>query len=290
MLEVISLGAGVQSTTMALMAAHGEIEPMPHCAIFADTGAEPPEVYEHLEWLRGGNVLPFPVHVAQGSNLAQDLRRSAAGERGVFGRERGFVAPPFFTLNEDESEGMLGRDCTQEYKIRAIERRSKELLGADLEKPLRTKMPLVRQWIGISADEVHRVKDIGPKWQAKRWPLISRGFPDDHQNLWMNRRDCEAWLARHDYPVPPKSACTFCPYRSNAEWRRLRDHSPEGWRQAVAMDELIRDMPEKADAGLAPGGALFVHRDRVPLAEVNLDGDERQGDLWHAECEGMCGL
>lgn len=29
MIHVISLGAGVQSSTMALMAAHGEIEPMP---------------------------------------------------------------------------------------------------------------------------------------------------------------------------------------------------------------------------------------------------------------------
>ena len=40
MLRVISLGAGVQSTTMALMAAHGEIGPMPDCAIFADTGCQ----------------------------------------------------------------------------------------------------------------------------------------------------------------------------------------------------------------------------------------------------------
>jgi hypothetical protein len=40
-LRVLSLGAGVQSTTMALLAAHGEIGPMPDCAIFADTGWEP---------------------------------------------------------------------------------------------------------------------------------------------------------------------------------------------------------------------------------------------------------
>lgn len=32
-LRVISLGAGVQSTTLALMAARGEIGPMPDCAI-----------------------------------------------------------------------------------------------------------------------------------------------------------------------------------------------------------------------------------------------------------------
>ena len=42
MLEVISLGAGVQSTTMALMAAHGEIEPIPDYAVLADTGAAHP--------------------------------------------------------------------------------------------------------------------------------------------------------------------------------------------------------------------------------------------------------
>lgn len=38
-IHVISLGAGVQSSTMALMAANGEITPMPKCAIFADTQA-----------------------------------------------------------------------------------------------------------------------------------------------------------------------------------------------------------------------------------------------------------
>ena len=42
MLRILSLGAGVQSTTLALMAAHGEVE-APDCAIFADTGWEPPE-------------------------------------------------------------------------------------------------------------------------------------------------------------------------------------------------------------------------------------------------------
>lgn len=58
-LHIISLGAGVQSTTVALAAAHGLIEPMPIAAIFADVGDEPRAVYEHLNWLRSDNVLPF---------------------------------------------------------------------------------------------------------------------------------------------------------------------------------------------------------------------------------------
>jgi 3'-phosphoadenosine 5'-phosphosulfate sulfotransferase (PAPS reductase)/FAD synthetase len=51
-MKVISLGAGVQSTALALMAANGEIGPMPDCAIFADTGWEPEAVYSHLARLR----------------------------------------------------------------------------------------------------------------------------------------------------------------------------------------------------------------------------------------------
>lgn len=91
-LRVISLGAGVQSTTMALMAAHGEIGPMPACAIFADTGAEPKSVYDHLAWLMLANVLPYPVHVVSGGNLADDLMR---GHSDVGGQGR-FAGAPFF--------------------------------------------------------------------------------------------------------------------------------------------------------------------------------------------------
>ncbi|MBF9664240.1 hypothetical protein IAI33_11380, partial [Streptococcus pseudopneumoniae] len=48
MLTILSLGAGVQSSTLALMAAAGEITPMPDIAIFADTGWESAVVYKWL--------------------------------------------------------------------------------------------------------------------------------------------------------------------------------------------------------------------------------------------------
>ena len=119
-MHVISLGAGVQSTTMALMAAHGEIEPMPDAAIFADTGAEPKAVYEHLDWLRSPGVLPFPVEVVQFSDLTQDIRKTAAGVKPVAGRANGYLAPPLFTVNADGSHGMLRCECTSNYKIKPI--------------------------------------------------------------------------------------------------------------------------------------------------------------------------
>ena len=56
---VLNLGAGVQSSCLALMAAMGEVKPMPDFAVFADTQAEPKSVYDWLDWLE--KQLPFPV-------------------------------------------------------------------------------------------------------------------------------------------------------------------------------------------------------------------------------------
>jgi hypothetical protein len=98
MLRVISLGAGVQSTTMSLMAALGEIGSMPDCAIFADTGWEPMAVYEHLARLEA--VLPFPVYRVSGGNIRED---SIAGGSARAGR---YAAVPWFIRNADGSHGM----------------------------------------------------------------------------------------------------------------------------------------------------------------------------------------
>ena len=59
--HILSLGAGVQSTTLYLMFLHGEITPQIDCAIFADTGEEPESVYEHLEWLKAQGGPPILV-------------------------------------------------------------------------------------------------------------------------------------------------------------------------------------------------------------------------------------
>lgn len=286
MLEVISLGAGVQSTCMALMAAHGEIEPMPDAAVFVDVGAEPEAVYEHLAWLSSGNVLPFPVHVTACRNLADDIEASSRLED-VAGRPSGYVTPPFHTLNADGSKGLLRRECMQNYKLDPLRHELKRLLGRDPTKAIRLgakASPLVRSWIGISADEWHRAKKARTRWERTFHPLIEEG-------RWMTRGHCLEWLKRHDYPEPPRSACWFCPYRSNAEWRALAANAPADFQRAVEFDAMIRDFPERGVARLKRGGSLYLHRSCEPLGEVDLTApDADQIDLWQAECEGMCSV
>ena len=72
-LTVISLGGGVQSSVMALMASEGAFDTTPDCAIFADTHWEPPSVYDHIEWLEG--QLRFPLYVVDnGRSLREDVK------------------------------------------------------------------------------------------------------------------------------------------------------------------------------------------------------------------------
>lgn len=268
-LRVISLGAGVQSTTMALMAAHGEIGPMPDCAIFADTGWEPRAVYEHLDWLSSANVLPFPVHRITRGNIRDGIiaKQNATGQR--------FASVPWFVRGQDGSAGVGRRQCTREYKIEPLATAQRQLLGA----APRQRLPkgCVEVWIGISTDEAARMKPPYRRWQENRWPLIERR---------MNRWDCLQWLRRHDYPEPPKSACIGCPYHSDAHWREMRDNDPAAWQDAIAIDAIIR-APARGFRG-----EQFMHRSMVPLAEADLSTAEDRGqlNLFNNECEGMCGV
>lgn len=295
-LRTLSLGAGVQSTTLALMAAHGEIGPMPDCAIFADTGWEPKAVYEHLEWLMSANVLPFPVHIVSAGNIRDDLLAAGEGKRWAsipaFARTvtpAGSVVPVFdedddgdlieigrrSTSRETVSIGMIRRQCTSDFKITPIRRKIRELAG--LTRKRSPDHAVVETWIGISGDEIIRAKPSFEAWQMKRFPLIEQR---------MNRQDCLAWLHRHDYPEPPKSACIGCPFHDNRRWRELRDHDRDAWSEAIAVDHALRT----GVRGIR--GEVYLHRSCVPLEEVDrsIAADRGQLDLFGNECEGICGV
>jgi hypothetical protein len=272
-LRVISLGAGVQSTTMALMAAHGEIGPMPDCAIFADTGWEPQAVYDHLRWLSSGNVLPFPVHIVSSGNIRDDLVNRGSERAGRF------ITIPAYMLHHNGAHGIGRRQCTSHYKVEPIRKKVRELLGKGPRD--RIAKGAVEKWIGISLDEVIRATPSKVAFEVNRHPLLEKR---------MSRRDCLKWLSGHGYPEPPKSACVGCPFHSDAAWREIRDTAPDEWDDAVAVDRAIRTPVDRPGVP-ALRGQQFLHAQRVPLDEVDLSTPEDRGQLnFLHECEGMCGV
>lgn len=265
MKHIISLGAGVQSSTMALMAAHGEITPMPDAAIFADTQSEPDAVYEWLSRLEC--MLPFPVYRVTTGSLLRVI-----GTKKPTWQYRTVPIPAFVKLENGRMGGLINRSCTRDYKIIPIQRKLRELLNLTHKRA--PAYPVVIQWIGISLDEIYRIKPSRRVWIEHRWPLI---------DLRMSRGDCVEWLKRNGHPVPPKSACIFCPFRAAEQWRRL---TPEEREIANQVDDSLRSHPKE----YRNKGALFLHRSGKPLREIDFTEEPSLFDGFGNECEGMCGV
>ena len=256
-------------------------EPLPYepvglidYAIFADTQEEPKAVYEHLEWLEAKCARFFSVLKRTAGKLGDDL---AKGE-GV--RNKGpalnghYISIPAYT-----KEGITPRHCTTDYKVAVIDKTiRREILGLEPGERLKAE---ITQLLGLSYDETARIIRV---------KALKAGSPFEYRfplfEMEMTRGSCQKWLATY-YPDRsiPRSACVFCPYHSDAEFRAIREVSQD-WERALEIDRAIRKI-----------SGAYVHRDRVPLAEADLDdsetrerkkGQEMFGFL--QECEGMCGV
>lgn len=270
--HVLSLGAGVQSSTLALMLDRREFGreyPKPDFAVFADTGAEPEAVYEWLTYLE--TQLSFPVHRVKKGDLEKDSLRVKRSGRS--GKRYLRTLVPFFTLNDEGDKGILFRKCTADYKIRVIISSLRRLCRI----PRGAKTRHVVQYLGISSDEAHRMKPAKDAWTEHRYPLVEHNI---------SRADCIAWMEANGFPRPPRSACVFCPYHSDREWLRLRNEDAAGFERAVQFE---REVQRKALRDEVLSGVPFLHSSRVPLDQVTFKDDE-SNEGWGNECEGMCGI
>lgn len=248
-MRVLSLGGGVQSTTLALMACEGVLEF--DAVLFADTGAEPAFVYRHLEWLAERlSQAKILFEVVRNGNLLQDLER---GSR--------FASIPAYVRNLQGEVAMLRRQCTEEYKLKPI-RRWLRAHGACGKNPAIVAL-------GISLDEAHRMRDSSVRYVVNWYPLIEMG---------MRRADCLRWLTERGYPIPPKSSCVCCPYHDTAYWRRLKQDHPEEFERACEVDEKIRTLSRVH-------GACYLHRSLKPLRFVDFGEGQLEIDF---ECGGYC--
>jgi hypothetical protein len=260
-LRVLSLGAGVQSTALLMLVLDGQVEC--DAAVFADTGWEPAAVYAHLEQLRAlAAMRGFPLYVVSNGNIRDTERQQA------------FYDAPYYLRNADGTDGMSRRQCTHQLKIVPIRRKVRELLA---ERSLPAIPGAVECLLGISLDEVQRMKPSDVQYVVNVWPLIERRW---------SRRDCLAYLASIGVSAP-RSACIGCPYHSDREWRQLRDDAPDEFADAVQFERELQDV------GAALRGVPFLHRQRVPLDQVDLSTPEDRGQTvltFDDECEGMCGV
>ncbi len=269
--KVLSLGAGAQSTVLALMAEEGwDGLERPDLAIFADTQWEPPSVYKHLAWLE--KQLSYEVVRVSAGNIRENLLR------GVNSDGDKFLDVPVFLRNPGGSNGVAARQCTTHYKIRPI----RDEIRKKLKIPEGRRVPKgtqVEMWLGISADEATRMKPSKDEWIDRRFPLVEMN---------MTRADVYNWFEER-YPGRhlPRSACVGCPYHDDMEWKRLRESEPESFEEAVRVDWSLRHVP--AARGSLRGEA-YLHKSRRPLGDVDFSSTRDYDDYMASECEGLCSV
>lgn len=266
--HIISLGAGVQSSTMLLMAIHGEITPKPELAIFADT-REPKNVYAWLDYLQ-------PLAEASGITVKRVKRGDIYRDVMSATKDGHLDNPPFHVRDEHGEMQMIRRKCTGYYKKAIIRKTVNQWVGGDVRNEK------VVQWFGISWDEIERMHTSDVKYIEHRYPLVE---------LQMTRFDCLKWMSSHGYSQPPKSSCTFCPFHSDHHWLQLYENDPTSFAEAEMVDGHIRNN--------VPGlrGQAYLHKSGQPL-RMAIEAVKRAKDAQYTlfnmgdfqECGGYCGV
>lgn len=265
-LKILSFGGGVQTVTLAAMCALGDYE-RPDALVFADTGWETTTTYEYLIWFRqwlkehGMGII---------TRTQGNIRKDALSVN------HRFASMPLYTTAKDGSKGILRRQCTNEYKIKVVVRTIREIIGLRRNEHLKTPIDM---WLGISCDEVIRMKPSQMPMFTNIYPLIDLEYFRK-----TGEKNCIDYLKSNNIPIPPRSACIGCPYHSDDSWIELKRDNPKDFEDACEFDELIRNRIQKKTESY---GQVFLHNSRKPLREVEFGN---QMTLFGEECEGYCGL
>lgn len=252
--DYLSFGAGTQSTALLCLFKEEKIKFKK--AIFADTGAEPEFVYEHLELLK--NKFPNLIETCK---YKRDIVSDTFHYKYV-------TAPVYGSKKEKPIQGR--RVCTSRFKIYPVANKMREL-----ENKVRRRLPenSISMGLGFSTDESGRAKDNQMRWIKNVFPLLE---------LKLSRNDCKSIIKRHGLE-PIRSACYFCPFMNDKEWQHLKDNYPKDFKKAVNYDHKIRDLKE--------GNKNYLHRSMKPLDQIDFKKEDDQPNLFaFNECEsGYCG-
>ena len=280
-MKILSFGAGMQSTALALMSCENAISlkkgrPMPHpdvpiydLVIFCDLGMEPSWVMDQVIFTQDAceqAEIPFKI---LDSPLHADFMRN-------FG-ERRTVSIPWWTLRDDGHKAKMPRNCTIDYKIEAISKYVRwEVLGYRKGQRLRLEDRKAHEMhMGFSYEEQKRCKESTNPMFVNRYPLVE---------MKLVRADNYAYI-RDVWGLETRaSACTFCPFHRNYFFRYLRENLPEEYAQLVMVDELLRDKTPKPPMD----SDLFISRSRkriVDLTPADCDDAEcfvyREQQIWN---------
>lgn len=232
-------------------------------AVFADTKHETDDTYKHLEFLQKN--CSFPIKIVSAGDLLENTFTKT-------------IDIPFH-IKDNGKGAIIRRQCTNLYKIQPVYQEIRKALN--LKKGERRKEGTkVQLLMGISLDEIIRMKTNPIKWLENTYPLI---------DMRIRRKDCIEWLKNNNFDVPPRSACWFCPYNSKGRWIDLKKNYPQYFQKAVELDERIRNFKGKYNT-IGQTAELFVASRKEPLKDIDFESKHKNQMSFLDECDGVCGV
>ena len=213
MKHIVAFGGGVDSTAMIL----GLIEnkrPI-DLILFADTGAERPETYAHIENFSNWLI----AHGHPTINIVKRVRRDGSLENLEQECHRRVNLP---------SIAYGFKSCSQKHKIAPQDKYLNH--WAPAKEVWKTGQKCVK-YVGYDANESHRADNAAKRDDPKytyEYPLIEWGW---------DRQDCLAVMERYGFKNIGKSACFFCPSSKKAEVIELYNKHPDLFNRAVAIED-----------------------------------------------------
>lgn len=232
-----SYGGGTQSIAIAVLIAQGKL-PKPERVVIADTSREKSFTWRYTEQ----HVKP----ILASAGLELEIAPHTLATVDLYSQKQRDLLIPAFTAT-----GQMSTFCSNEWKQRVI-RRYLRAQGYGPDKP-------VTLWLGMSLDELGRMKPSGAEWVQHAWPLI--------MDLHITREECRQIVINAGLPDPPKSACWMCPFTRNSEWQRMKRDDPQDWQAAVEFDKQIREADSQHD--------VYVHRSATLLGEADLSTPDK---------------
>jgi 3'-phosphoadenosine 5'-phosphosulfate sulfotransferase (PAPS reductase)/FAD synthetase len=266
-MRVVAYGGGVQSTALLVLAAQEVIDF--RTFLIANVG----EDSEHPATLAYVRDIAMPYAEHHGITIHELSRvRQRGPEKGqvetLMGRlmKEGSRSIPIPVRMSNGAPGT--RSCTADFKIRVTGRWMREH-GATEADPATVAL-------GISVDEIQRAKpgiDPRAKYQNRVYPLLDLG---------LHRNDCRKIITDAGLPVPPKSACFFCPFHDTESWKRLRRDTPDLFAKSVKLEATLNE--RRAMLGKDP---VYLTRHAVPLSEA-IEGTEQLPGMGDDCDSGYC--
>lgn len=256
-MKILSFGAGMQSTALALMSCENAIVgrpvhpqvPIYDDVVFCDLGFEPPWVKTQADFVRR-SCESAGIHYKEiKSPLYEDFMTN-------FG-ERRTISIPWWTIKEDGHKSKMPRNCTIDYKVELISKYVRwELLGYKKGQHLRPEDQKAHEMhMGFSYEERKRCKESPNPMFVNKFPLV---------DMLLVRADNYAYI-RDVWGLETKaSACSFCPFHRNYFYQYLKNNVPDDYRRLVEMDELLRDKNPKPPMD----SDLFISRSRKRLEDL----------------------